>query len=71
MNYKDKYRNYKKVVGDMYVVNEDIHNKRMSICKSCSKYSESTDTCNECKCTSIFNKTALNYSKCPLGKWNF
>lgn len=41
---------------------------RMSICLSCPDLIKLTNQCKNCGCFMDF-KTALEASKCPIGKW--
>lgn len=42
--------------------------ERMSICSSCPDLIKITNQCKRCGCFMDF-KTALEASKCPIGKW--
>lgn len=50
-------------------VSEGTQQERLSICKSCEKFYEPTNTCKVCGC--FMNvKTWYPRASCPLHKWH-
>ena len=50
------------------VVSDEIYNKRLEICKSCSKFDEKQNRCIECGCY-LPAKAKFILDDCPLNKW--
>jgi hypothetical protein len=49
-------------------VSEEVHQKRMSICKSCENFNKKNTTCNICGCF-LEIKTHWALEQCPAFKW--
>lgn len=50
------------------LVETELSEQRLNICKACPKYIKATHQCKECGC--IMNlKTKLPHASCPLNKW--
>ena len=49
-------------------VSKEIHEKRMSICKSCEHFISATTQCKKCGCFMNL-KTKLPHADCPINKW--
>lgn len=47
---------------------EELSNKRYSICQSCPELIKLTKQCKKCGCF-MAAKTKLQLATCPLGKW--
>ncbi len=50
-------------------LNLETANKRLSICRSCTRYISFTSMCKECGCIMPI-KTKLPHAYCPIGKWS-
>jgi hypothetical protein len=48
--------------------NQELQNKRITICKSCDKLISKVNVCKECGCIMPL-KVTLDNATCPLGKW--
>ena len=49
------------------VVNDEVKEKRLSICLSCPFLNR--QTCTKCGCYALF-RTSLANKKCPISKWD-
>lgn len=49
-------------------VQDDVAQKRFSICQECPRFLAKTGQCKECGCI-MRMKTKLPNAECPLGKW--
>jgi hypothetical protein len=49
-------------------IEEEVTNKRISICKACPQLIKLTTQCKKCGCFMTV-KTKLKQATCPLGKW--
>ena len=47
---------------------QDIIDRRFSICQGCEHFISSTNRCKICKCF-LRLKTKLSNFQCPVGKW--
>ena len=50
-------------------VSDDVYKERTEICRSCEKYNEFENMCNECGCY-IPAKAKIILDSCPLSKWS-
>lgn len=55
------------VQGNKSLVDDDIRENRLSICRTCPKFTPE-ERCTECGCF-MKVKVAFVTSKCPMGKW--
>lgn len=49
-------------------VNDELFNKRYSICKQCPELIKISKQCKKCGCF-MATKTKIKNAKCPIGKW--
>lgn len=49
-------------------VDDDLFEKRYSICKSCTEFIKLTTQCKKCGCF-MKVKSKMKLAVCPLGKW--
>lgn len=72
------WQEYKKKLGDTRPwdmvnsnvprVEEQVSERRMSICSDCPEFIGLTKQCKQCGCIMPM-KVKLEAAKCPLGKW--
>jgi hypothetical protein len=53
---------------DLGRVDQDVADKRMSICNECEFIYPISKTCKKCSCIMTL-KTKLPNAECPIGKW--
>ena len=54
---------------DKRIMDPEIINKRMDLCRSCEHFINMTSQCSQCGCY-MPAKTTLSNAECPVGKWN-
>jgi hypothetical protein len=54
-------------IKNKVVVNDDEHQKRLDICRSCENYT-TLHMCKECHCYMPL-KTKFSVFECPIKKW--
>lgn len=50
------------------LVNENVKEERLSVCRECPAYDASQKRCKECGCF-LEHKAKFAVDSCPLGKW--
>lgn len=50
------------------IADDDIAEKRLSICKECPFFVSATSQCKKCGCF-MQAKTRMSGAKCPISKW--
>lgn len=53
---------------DSVIIDDEIREQRLEICKTCPNYIHATSTCKRCGCFMVA-KTHLSSAECPIGKW--
>jgi hypothetical protein len=48
---------------------EEAIEKRIETCRSCEKFVEKDNRCNECGCLVEGGKSTIIFERCPLNKW--
>lgn len=56
-------------IGSIWSKRRKVAEERLSICRECKYYKESTSQCKKCGCF-MQGKTMFMDSKCPIGKWD-
>jgi hypothetical protein len=75
----DAWNKWKKSLGDSKpwhlldadarITDQEIVDKRFSICKGCEYFIKLTTQCTKCGCV-MRAKTTLKNAECPVGKWH-
>ncbi len=58
----------KSILGIDIVNNQDLIDKRLSVCLQCDRMDKKNNRCLECGCFLKYKITLVD-EKCPLGKW--
>ena len=52
----------------MNLVDKDVEEKRMAICRQCEHFVPAMQMCSQCKCFMPI-KVKISAVKCPVSKW--
>ena len=67
-NEKIDLRSIPKRIKNIILHDQDIIDKRFSMCQDCEHFISATSQCKECGCF-MKVKTKLATASCPVGKW--